>query len=92
MSLIQDGRRRLNNPPSPLYRESVGTRALAKRRIPNFRDHPLRREATTGKIVDNHTLPTGTVKESTIWADLEAGHGHTRAKVDLGWKPGKQHD
>lgn len=71
MSLIQQGRRRLNAPQADLYRESAGTRALAKKRIPNFRTQPLKRTATIGR------LRTG------VWADAEAGAGRTRAKVTL---------
>lgn len=71
MSLITPGRRRLNSPQAELYRESTGTRALAKRRIPTFRQTPLQRTATIGRLPDG------------VWADSEAGVGRTKARVDL---------
>lgn len=83
MSLIVEGRRRINAPPSDLTRESNGTRAIARRRIPNYRQTPLTRTATIARLRDRRTPLTGSYTEEQIWADAEAGPGRTKAKVTL---------
>jgi hypothetical protein len=83
MSIIEQGRRRLNAPPADLTRESNGTRALAKRRVPLYRVQPLARTATVARLRTRQAPLTGSYTEETVWADAEAGPGRTKAKVTL---------